>query len=223
MCGIRVLANLLNVDEDLAERVADGPEHGPAASRARPPRRLIDMDPSPALRIIGKYPETLEGRAVGILVADGADGAVVDAVTHGGGAGGRHGEDRRAAHRRREAEGRADAEGRRPARRHAVGAVRRGRAGALGQGGWRRCWPSSAAVEFVVDAFGHLKAIGSTAAAQPLLDKAGVAPDERVVPIDEEEAAFIRLAAGRQWDREPSAAPAAVTCRRALTPRPPCG
>ena len=39
-----------------------------------------DMDPSPALRVIGKYPPTLKGRAVGILVTDGADGAVVAAV-----------------------------------------------------------------------------------------------------------------------------------------------
>src|SRR6202000_2004720 len=39
-----------------------------------------DMDASPALRIVGKYPETLMGRAVAILVTDGADGAVVKAV-----------------------------------------------------------------------------------------------------------------------------------------------
>jgi len=38
------------------------------------------MDASPMLRIVGKYPETLNGRAVGILVTDGADGAVVAAV-----------------------------------------------------------------------------------------------------------------------------------------------
>ena len=31
----------------------------------------------------------------------------------------------------------------------------------------------AAAVQFVMDAFGHLKAIGHSAAAKPLLDKAG--------------------------------------------------
>ena len=74
MCATRVLANLQNVDEDLATRVADGlnMELPPPSAPAAEP---IDMEPSPALRIVGKYPETLKGRAVGILVTDGADGA----------------------------------------------------------------------------------------------------------------------------------------------------
>jgi catalase len=33
------------------------------------------MEPSPALQIIGKMKDTLMGRAVGILIADGSDGA----------------------------------------------------------------------------------------------------------------------------------------------------
>src|SRR5690606_31129534 len=75
----RVMGNLVNVDERLAKRVADGlgmalPEANPAA------RAPIDMEPSPALRIVGKYPETLKGRCVGILVTDGADGATIAAV-----------------------------------------------------------------------------------------------------------------------------------------------
>src|SRR5204863_2806913 len=75
----RILANLGNVDADLAARVAAGlkAELPPASKPAVAPQ---DMDPSPALRIVGKYPETLLGRAVGILVTDGADGAVVAAV-----------------------------------------------------------------------------------------------------------------------------------------------
>ena len=90
-----------------------------------------DMEPSPALRIVGKYPPTLKGRAVGILVTDGADGAVIEAV--------------RAAVEAEGAtvkivapkiggvklEGRQDPRGRRPAGRHAVGAVRRRGAGAV--------------------------------------------------------------------------------------------
>jgi catalase len=57
-----------------------------------------------------------------------------------------------------------------------------------------------AAVQFVMDAFGHLKAIGFTPEAQPLLDKAGVEPDEGVVDL----AGFAKAAAHRYWDREPS-------------------
>ena len=51
-----------------------------------------------------------------------------------------------------------------------------------------------------MDAFGHLKAIGHTAEAQPLLDKAGVEPDDGVTDI---EAKFIKVAATRIWAREP--------------------
>ena len=42
----------------------------------------------------------------------------------------------------------------------------------------------AAAIQFVMDAFGHPKAIGATPAAKPLLDKAGVEPDAGV-PIDD--------------------------------------
>ena len=74
-----------------------------------------DMEPSPALRIVGKYPATLAGRAVGILVTDGADGGVVEAVRKAARGRGRQRQDRRAEGRRRDAEGRQQARGRRPA------------------------------------------------------------------------------------------------------------
>ena len=63
----RMVANLRNVDEDLAQRVADGlgidlPEKAQAA------REPVDMDPSDALSIHKNMKDTLEGRAVGIDV-----------------------------------------------------------------------------------------------------------------------------------------------------------
>ena len=58
----------------------------------------------------------------------------------------------------------------------------------------------AAAVQFVMDAFGHLKAIGATDAAAPLLDKAGVEPDDGVTALDD---AFVDAAARRFYDREP--------------------
>ena len=51
-----------------------------------------------------------------------------------------------------------------------------------------------------MDAFGHLKAIGATAAAKPLLDKAGVEPDRGVTDLG---AKFIVAATKRFYDREP--------------------
>ncbi len=50
----------------------------------------------------------------------------------------------------------------------------------------------------------HLKAIGHTPEGHPLLDKAGVTPDDRVVAIGKDVGPFVRVAAGRQWDREAS-------------------
>jgi catalase len=58
----------------------------------------------------------------------------------------------------------------------------------------------AAAVDFVRDAFGHLKAIGCTPAAKVLLDKAGVVPDAGVTGLDR---AFVKAAATRFFDREP--------------------
>jgi catalase len=201
----RVLANLLNVDQDLAARVAAGLNMDlPKPSQAAAP--VIDMDPSPALRIIGKYPETLEGRAIGLLVTDGADGAVVDAITTAAEQAGatvkivapRIGGVKLKGGRMLKADGQLAGS---PSVLFDAVAL------AVSAKGAEALLADHAAVEFVAAAFAHLKAIGFTAAARPLLDKAAVAPDERVVPIDEEEAAFIRLAAGRQWDREPTLRP----------------
>jgi catalase len=59
----------------------------------------------------------------------------------------------------------------------------------------------SAAVQFAMDAFGHLKAIGATDAAKPLLDRAGVVADDGVTALDR---TFVKAAAKRFYDREPS-------------------
>lgn len=48
---------------------------------------------------------------------------------------------------------------------------------------------------------GHLKAIGHSAAAKPLLDKAGVVADAGVTGLDQ---AFLTAAAKRFWAREPT-------------------
>ncbi len=63
-----------------------------------------------------------------------------------------------------------------------------------------------AAIQFVMDAFGHLKAIGASDGAKPLLDKAGVTPDDGVTGLDD---AFLKAATQRFWDREPSVRPLA--------------
>jgi catalase len=51
-----------------------------------------------------------------------------------------------------------------------------------------------------MNAYGHLKAIGHTPEAAPLLKKAGVVPDEGVVAI----AKLAEAATTRYFDREPN-------------------
>jgi catalase len=198
---VRVLSNLRNVDETLAARVADGlamdlPEP-PSAGTA-----VIDMAESPALRLIDKYPDTLKGRMVGVLVADGSDGSLIASLTKGVEAAG----------------------GRVQLIAPKVGGVRladgsmlkpdRQLAGSpsvlfdavallLSEDGSQALLTEAAAIDFVRDAFGHLKAIGHTEGAAPLLDKAGVEADDRVIALGRAAKPFVAVAAGRQWDREP--------------------
>ena len=197
----RILGNLQNVDDDLAARVAAGldmplPPKNPAAVEPQ------DMDLSPALRIIGKYPETLQGRAVGILVTDGADGAVIEAVRAAAVADGatvkivapKVGGVTLKSGKTLAVDGQLA--GTPSVLFDAVALV-------LSEDGCAMLLKESAAVDFAANAFVHLKAIGFTAEAQPLLDKANVVPDAGVVDVASDAADFVGPARTRQWDREP--------------------
>jgi len=197
----RVLSNLRNVDETLAKRVAAG-MNVKLPAKAKAASEPFDMDASPALSIVGKYPGSLMGRCVGVLVTDGADGAVVAAVKKAVAAAG--GKVKIVAPKIGGvvlADGsalKADGQlaGTPSVVFDAVALVlsAKGCAQLLGEG---------AAVDFAKDAFGHLKAIGFTPEAQPLLDKAGVQADPAVVALGKNAKAFADAAATRQWDREP--------------------
>lgn len=197
----RVLANLQNVDETLAQRVAGG-LNLPLPKASDPGVAPIDLDASPALRIVGKYPDTLKSRKVAILVADGSDDAVVDAVkavVEGDGGsvfivapkiGGAKLKDGKTL----AADGQLA--GSPSVLFDAVAIV-------LSEDGCAQMLKEGAAVDFAKDAFGHLKAIGHTREAQPLLDKAGVEPDAGVIDLSKNAQRFLAPARTRQWDREP--------------------
>ncbi len=198
----RILGNLRNVDQDLAARVADGlgmPMPPKNAAAVEP----IDMDASPLLRIVGKYPETLQGRAVGILVTDGADGAVVEAVKAAALAEGaavkiiapKVGGAKLKGGKLLRADGQLA--GMPSVLFDAVALV-------LSEEGCADLLGESAAVDFVSNAFVHLKAIGFTPEAQPLLDKANVEPDAGIVDLSGGADSFVPPARNRQWDREPN-------------------
>jgi catalase len=76
----RLVANLRNVDEALAQTVARG--LGMALPKASPAARapVGDLAPSPALSILANPPGSFAGRKIGVLVTPGADAAILAAV-----------------------------------------------------------------------------------------------------------------------------------------------
>jgi catalase len=71
----------------------------------------------------------------------------------------------------------------------------------LSDEGARALSMEGAAIDFVRDAFGHLKAIAVDKGGRSLLKKANVLPDAGVVDTNDKDA-FIAAAKTRQWDRE---------------------
>ena len=205
----RAVSQLIHVDEGMAKRVAAGlrleGRIEPAATRV--PARS-EVEPSPALSIIGKMPQTLKGRVVGCLVSDGADRALVEALRvavekegakfkivapHVGGA--------------KAADGKLLAadlriDGGPSIFFDAVALI-------LSEAGAKELTREAAAVDFVADAFNHLKVIGHVPAALTLMRRAGITEDladQGIVPLANAAAAAGFIAAAKKmriWSREP--------------------
>jgi catalase len=194
----RVVASLRNVDDDLAARIAAGLALPlPAALTPAAPTR--DMPRSPALSIVGNMKATLEGRKVGLLFDEGSDKAQlmrVKASVEAAGGSATLVAPKVGALKLKGGMQKADGQlaGSPSVLFDAVALV-------LNKAAAARLANESAAVDFVRDAFGHLKAIGCTPECQPLLDKAGVIPDAGVTSLGD---AFLKAASTRMFDREPS-------------------
>ncbi|MBB5045018.1 catalase [Shinella fusca] len=205
----RMVSHLLNIDETLAGKVAAAlgidpvPKPADAAVKTRQ-----DLEPSPALSILERGPKRFEGRKLGVLVTEGADRALFDALEAGIMA------------------EKAVIEIIAPK----VGGVKLSDGSPLAaqqmidggpsvlydavvvlasEAGMADLLKEAAARDFVADAFAHCKFIGYTAPAFPLLEKAGAADmlDEGTVEIDGVDAVadFLKaLGALRVWAREPS-------------------
>ncbi|MBB4615003.1 catalase [Novosphingobium taihuense] len=194
---VRVLSRLRNVDEDLAARVADGlamdlPEKAPAA------RKPVEMKPSDALSIQKQAKSTFEGRKVGILFAEGSDKATIDKmkadVEAAGGSvflvaqkvggipvkGGTL-----------KADGKL--EGSPSMLFDAVASV-------LMPAEAEKLAKQGAAVQWFMDAYGHCKTIAHCNGTKVILEKAGVEPDEGVVPNEK----LMDVGPVRHFVREPN-------------------
>jgi catalase len=202
----RMLGHLANIDSELCERVEEGLGMEGQAEKIQPARTPIDMKPSPALSLVLKAPKTIEGRKVGVLVTDGSDAALVDAL--------RTAVEKAGARLQVVAPkigGVAAKGGKRIAADHAL-------AGgpsiffdavvvAPSADGASMLEKEAAAIDWLRDAFGHLKVMGVVEAAEPLLERAGIEMDGGIVAIDGPKGvnAFIVAARnGRIWDREPT-------------------
>ncbi|HWP98801.1 MAG TPA: catalase [Syntrophomonadaceae bacterium] len=197
-----MVGHLRHIDEDLANRVAAGLalDKLPDAPVAAKPVQI--MPPSPALQIIGKMKDTLMGRAVGILITDGSDGAVINKIKKAAMDAGatvkivapKVGGAKLADGTMMDADGQLA--GTPSVLFDAVAVI-------LSDKGAKALAMESAAIDFVRDAFGHLKAIAADKGGQALLKTAKVGQDGGVVDANDKDA-FIAAAKTRQWDREKS-------------------
>ena len=196
-----IVGHLRNIDADLATRVADGLGMDKLPPAAKSAAKILDLPLSPALQIIGKMKATLEGRCVGILIDEGSDAAAIRALRKAAeeaGAtvkivapklGGATLSDRR----------KLPADGQLAGTPSVVfDAV----ALVLSDDAGKRLAKEGAAVDFVRDAYGHLKAIAADTGAQALLKAGGIAKDAGVLDAGDSKG-FIKAAKTRQWAREP--------------------
>jgi catalase len=204
----RMVSHLLNIDEGLAETVADklGMKELPKpADAAVAPRD--DLPASDALSIIKNGPDSFKGRKVGVLVSDGADASVLKALGAAlkaegavmeivapkvGGFETSDGTLVRANHM---------IDGGPSVLFDAVALV-------VSEEGAEHLTGEAAARDFVADAFAHCKYIAYVTAAAPLLEKAGVpldVPDEGLVELTgpKDADAFVTACSNlRVWARE---------------------
>lgn len=197
-----IVGHLQHIDEDLAKRVFTGlalekmPDKPVAAMPVQP------LDESPALQTIGKMKDTLMGRVVGILVADGSDGVVISKIKNASTEAGatvkiiapKVGGAKLSDGSVLAADGQLA--GSPSVLFDAVAVI-------LSDEGAKTLSKESAAIDFVRDAFGHLKAIAVDSGGKALLKLANVKPDAGVVEADDKDA-FISAAKTRQWEREKS-------------------
>ncbi|MDZ4692710.1 catalase [Terricaulis sp.] len=204
----RTVAQLRNIDEDLAAKVADGlglTEMPEAIAPASAP--ITDLPPSDALSILKNGPGKFKGRKLGVLITDGGDAALVAALQEGVMAAGGVMEIIAP-----KVGGATLSDGvLHPAKQKIDGGpsvLYDAVALIVSEDGADLLAKDGAARDFVADAFGHCKFIGYTAEALPLLEKAGIADslDAACVELGDEAAVvdFVdALGALRFWDREP--------------------
>jgi catalase len=198
---LAVLAQLRNVDEQLAGRVAAGLGVASLPPAAKPAMPATDLAPSPALRLIDRMIPTLQGRCIGILVSEGSSMGAVEALR---GAALKAGAKVKLVAPKllvHDSQGRKVAVDRQLAGTPSV--VFDAVASVISLEEGKRLSAEAAAVDWFRDAFGHLKAIAACKGTRMILAAGSITPDDGVV-LPEDVESFVRLAATRIWKREPT-------------------
>jgi len=202
----KMLGHLKHIDTALHDTVAAALGMEGQALDITPAVTPRDLDPSPSLSLLGKDPGTLKGRKVGIFISDGFDSQLLQDV--------------QAAVKKEKAafaiiapkiSGATSADG---VLREPDFALSGGPSFffdsvvlLLSEDACAELVEEAAAVNWVRDAFGHLKVIGFNEAARPLLEAASVVEDTGVCAIGNKKSigAYLTTAKlGRRWEREPT-------------------
>jgi len=200
----RMLGHLMIIDEALGTGVEQALGMEGQADAITPAEDPTDMALSPTLSMIKKADPTLKGRKVAALVTDGTDDAMLDAL-------------RKAVEKEGAAfaiiapkiGGVTTAKGKKlPADQALSGAPSVFFDAVVvlpSSEGGTMLGNEAAAIDWLRDAFGHLKAIGYVESAAPMFAKAGIARDAGVIDLGSGVTAFIKAAKQhRIWDREPT-------------------
>jgi catalase len=202
----RMLGHLAVIDLSLHDQVADALGMKGQAESISPAVEPRSLAPSPTLSLVGKAQPTLAGRKIGVLITEGFDFALLAAVRHVAKA-----ERATCVVIAPKVGGALDGAGTHVDADFALSAapsvffdavVILATATAAAD-----LATQAAAVDWVSNAYAHLKVIAHTAGAQPLLARAGVNTDAGVIPLTGKHPmdAFARVAKkGRIWGREPS-------------------
>ena len=200
----RMLGHLAIVDDTLVDGVEEMLGMQGQRDTITPAVKPIDVAPSPMLSLIKKAKPTVTGRKLAVVIADGFDEAVVTALKSAF-----EGEGAAVEIVAPKVGGATSAAGKLMPAQHAL-------AGApsvlfdfvaivTGADGGAKLAKDPGAVDFVRDAFRHLKAIGHSAGAAALIKKAAIDVDDAVIAVDKAADATALLAIaklGKHWPRE---------------------
>jgi len=199
----RMLGHLKLIEPALHARVAGAMGMPDVADDITPAVAPLDLPPSPSLSLLGKAQATLRGRAVGVLIADGFDPAVLAELTAAIG--------KQQAHVELvgpKIGGAKAKDGTVVPVQHTINGgpsvIFDAVAIVVGAAAAADLAADPAAISWVGDAFHHCKVIGVVGEAKPLLDAARVVAGDGVIDLADDGVSRYTTAAkaGRVWSRE---------------------